>query len=940
MNHCKFLIITMLLIAGMSSKSQSWQQKVDFTIDVSLNDHEHTLDGFVRMLYTNNSPDTLSFIWIHCWPNAFKTDRTAFSDQLLDNGRTDFYFSDKGQRGYINHLDFRVDGQAARIEDHPQYIDIIRVWLPKPLLPGASSTITTPFHEQLPDNFSRGGHVGRSYQVTQWYPKPAVYDRKGWHEMPYLDQGEFFNEFGNYDVRITLPQNYTVAAPGALQPGSDSPTGISAKPSTPRKLPPSRKPIHKPVPAHKPVPVYQPAPAKTLHYIQENAIDFAWFADPRYHTDHDTLTLPSGRIIDCYAYYLPASTPVWRNSITFIKDAIRFRTALIGEYPYNTVSIAEAKTGTAGGMEYPAIASISPTTTPRELDLLIEHEIGHNWFQATLASDERSYPWMDEGINTYYDKRYEAAKYPDFATSNSRFVSNKLPDDLNRFYLDVIAAQKKDQPINTPSQDFSESNYDIIAYDKAGYWLQELQDSIGPERFDACMREYYRHWQFHHPAPQDFRQSLETTTARDLGPLFAKLDRTGPVTPQPAHKTTRLTFLFNARHADSVNYISLSPAFAYNKYDGFMIGGLIHNYNLLPKDFQYAVAGLYATASHQLNAVGRASYTWHPDAKSNKIEAGINGERFSSSMATDSNNHKLFGGYYKLAPYIRITFPTANPRSTVEKWLEWKTYLIGENQPGDYVRKTADSLYYPARVSNYNFRYLNQLAAQTSDTRVLYPYSANLQIQQADRFYRVNLEGKYYFNYPAGGGMHIRLFAAKFGYLGGQSGSIDLSRFQPKLTGISGAEDYTYSNYFLGRNEYTGFSSQQIMDRDGGLKIRVPNFPWLEGRSDNWVSSMNFNTTLPRSIAPEWLPLTIFFDIGTYSGAWQSDPLTSHFLYTGGFQLSLLNDVIHFYAPIVYSSDFRDQLKTIPDQNSFWKRLSFSIQLQNLNFKKLFNYGH
>src|SRR5882757_7969094 len=103
-----------------------WQQQVDYSIDVSLHDTEHTLDGFVKMQYTNHSPDTLSFIWIHCWPNAYKNDRTAFSEQLLENGRTDFYFSEKEKKGYINHLDFRVDGVVAKTEDHPQYIDIIR----------------------------------------------------------------------------------------------------------------------------------------------------------------------------------------------------------------------------------------------------------------------------------------------------------------------------------------------------------------------------------------------------------------------------------------------------------------------------------------------------------------------------------------------------------------------------------------------------------------------------------------------------------------------------------------------------------------------------------------------------------------------------------------------------------------------------------------------
>src|ERR1700704_3564002 len=186
----KLLLLILLFAFHRLAVSQTayWQQETNYTIDVSLNDADHTLDGFMKLQYINHSPDTLQFIWFHVWPNAFRNDKTAFSEQLLQNGRTDFYFSNKEQKGYINRLDFRVNNNTLKIEDHPLYIDVIKVYLLKPLAPGEQILITTPFHEKLPANFSRGGHVGKSYQVTQWYPKPAVYDRTGWHPMPFLDQ--------------------------------------------------------------------------------------------------------------------------------------------------------------------------------------------------------------------------------------------------------------------------------------------------------------------------------------------------------------------------------------------------------------------------------------------------------------------------------------------------------------------------------------------------------------------------------------------------------------------------------------------------------------------------------------------------------------------------------------------------------------------------------
>ena len=203
-------------VANVKAQQQYWQQKVDYYIQVSLNDKERSLDAFEKINYTNNSPDTLQFIWFHLWPNAYKNDKTAFSNQLLENGRTDFYFSNNEQRGYINRLDFRTREIVLRTEPHPKHIDIIKVVLDKPLAPGKSIEITTPFHVKLPFNFSRGGYIGNAFQITQWYPKPAVYDSKGWHEMPYLDQGEFYSEFGNFNVEITAPETYIIAASGKL----------------------------------------------------------------------------------------------------------------------------------------------------------------------------------------------------------------------------------------------------------------------------------------------------------------------------------------------------------------------------------------------------------------------------------------------------------------------------------------------------------------------------------------------------------------------------------------------------------------------------------------------------------------------------------------------------------------------------------------------------
>jgi hypothetical protein len=170
------LALTFFLSALFTNGQRPYfQQQADYRIDARLDDSLHQIDATASIQYRNQSPDTLQFIWFHLWPNAYKTERTALGEQLLENGDTRFYFSSPEQKGYINRLDFRVNGVTARTEDHPEHIDIIKLILPQPLLPGKSVEIFTPFLVQLPEVFSRSGHgKNGTYQITQWYPKPAV----------------------------------------------------------------------------------------------------------------------------------------------------------------------------------------------------------------------------------------------------------------------------------------------------------------------------------------------------------------------------------------------------------------------------------------------------------------------------------------------------------------------------------------------------------------------------------------------------------------------------------------------------------------------------------------------------------------------------------------------------------------------------------------------
>lgn len=918
-----------------------WQQQTNYIIDVALDDKEHALDGFEKIEYINNSPDTLAFIWFHLWPNAYKNDKTAFTDQALENGSTKFYFSDKEQKGYINKLDFKVNNITATLKDHPQHIDIAKLVLPSPLLPGQKITITTPFHVKLPYNFSRGGHDGESYQATQWYPKPAVYDKYGWHPMPYLDQGEFYSEFGSFDVSITVPANYVVAATGELQSNMEkewmnhrSSFSWKATKENVRNKFGQVKTVTKQFPPSE-------SQLKTLRYKQNNIHDFAWFADKRFIVNHDTCRLASGRIIDVYTYYTTAYEQQWKRSVSFTKEAVRHYSSLVGEYPYNVVQAVQGPESFGGGMEYPTITIISPTSSEKELDQTIAHEVGHNWFYGILASNEREHPWMDEGINSYYEHGY------------SRKKDDHYSDRQQQMLLETIAAVKTDQPIETSSEKFSETNYDLIAYFKTSKWMELLAKELGTNTFDKGMQEYFKRWQFKHPQPEDLKKVLEEVSGKNLDSTFALLNKTGNL-PNVVKKgmivQEPFSALINAAFGGNPgknSVITVFPAIGFNSYDKFMAGIGITNLRLPPNRFQFLALPMYATGSKKIKGLGFFYYTAYPQKIFRKIELGAGAAAFTADEYIDSAGKKISLGFRKIVPGIKFTFREKNPRSNFNKYILFKSFLVNE----EGLRFFRDSLPLTGGGYSYFFNYrkteddrvLNQLKFVIENNRVLYPYRGELKIEQGKDFIRPSFTGNYFFNYPKGGGLDVRLYAGKFIYTGGKTITKQFAtdRYHLNMTGANGYEDYTYSDYFIGRNKFDGLASQQIMMRDGGFKVRTDLLASKVGKTDDWLIAANFVTTIPRSIdplsiLPVKIPLKVFADIGTYAEAWKNKEENDRFLYDAGLQLSLVKGLVNIYIPLVYSKVYKDYiLSTIDKKNRFFKKISFTIDISNFNSRKI-----
>lgn len=933
-------IILLLIVHGtwLVTYSQYWQQHVNYIIDVSLNDKEHTLDGFAKIEYTNNSPDTLHFIWFHLWPNAYKNDKTAFTDQALENGSTKFYFSSREQKGYINKLDFKVNNITAAAEDHPQHIDIIKLLLPAPLPHGQKINISTPFHVKLPDNFSRGGHDGESYQATQWYPKPAVYDKYGWHPMTYLDQGEFYSEFGHFDVRITLPQNYVVAATGELQ-NAEEKEWLKSRSSF--SWEPVKQKEKNPAGQYKTSYQLFPESAtafKTLQYKEKNIHDFAWFADKRFIVNHDTCRLPSGRTIEIYTYYTPEHKEQWSNAAGYTKKAVQHYSLLVGEYPYNVVQSVQGPESFGGGMEYPSITVISPMSNKKALDNVIAHEVGHNWFYGILGSNERKHPWMDEGLNSYYDAKYHQLQYGE-------------KPKLEQLLFETQAVEKLDQPVETASEKFSAINYALSAYYKTAEWMRYLETQLGTDTFNRAMQEYFKRWQFKHPQPEDFKKVMEEVSGRNLDEAFAYLNKTGTL-PNQKRTGLKTAAIFDIKSLEkwskypTKDLILLGPALGANSYDKFMAGAFITNMKFPPPKLQFLAAPMYATGSKQFTGLGFLYYSFYPNSFIRKIELGVNGSSFTADEYTDSDGKKVHLGFTKIVPGIKLTLKEKNPRSTFNRFIQFKSFFIGEDGLNFYrdtvisgVDTTISTRY---RITDNN-RTLNQLRLVIENNRVLYPYRGELKIEQGKDFVRSAFTANYFFNYPKEGGLDVRLFAGKFFYTSSKTFTKQFAtdRYHLNMTGANGYEDYTYSDYFIGRNKFEGFASQQIMVRDGGFKVRTDLLADKVGKTDDWLMAINLSTTIPSSInplsmLPVKIPLKLFLDIGTQSEAWKQDAETDRFLFDAGLHLPILRETINIYIPLLYSSVYKDYIQsTIEKKQRFWKKISFSIDISNFSFRKI-----
>lgn len=486
-----------------------WQNRADYKISCTLDTLQHEVEGQAEIIYKNNSPDNLPFVWLQLDQNIYREDSRAEAATALTGGR----FANKSftQGDLIKTVHVEMGGKTMKA-DYEVNDTRMQIRLPQPLKARTGMLkIKIAYSFSIPEyGTDRMGRLltknGWIYEVAQWYPRMAVYDDVlGWNTIPYLGSSEFYLEYGDFDFTITAPANLIVVASGQLM----NPVEVLTAQQIARLN--QAKNSDKTIMIRDVNEVNDPAsrPKKamlTWHFVCKQARDVAWAASRAFVWDAARMNFPSGRKALAMSVYPieSASDSAWRRSTEFVKNSIEFNSRQWYEYTY---PVATNVAGIVGGMEYPGIVFCSYRAQKGGLWGVTDHEFGHNWFPMIVGSNERKYAWMDEGFNTFINEG---------STKNFNHGEFSGPDSLTSSQIKYIFSPKSDAILNTPDV-IQTYNLGIAAYFKPAIGLRLLREEIlGTQRFDYAFRTYIQRWAFKHPTPWDFFHTMENASGEDL----------------------------------------------------------------------------------------------------------------------------------------------------------------------------------------------------------------------------------------------------------------------------------------------------------------------------------------------------------------------------------------------------------------------------------------
>lgn len=486
--------------------SRYWQNRADYDLKATLDTASKTVSGEITLRYTNNSPDTLTYLWLQTEQNAFRANslNSYIFPQNSRFGARDFaggYTISRVEQALAAGAGKAPRKSALTVRENET---MLKVNLAEPLAPGKTATVEMTYKFPVPEHGAdRMGRDGALYEIAQWYPRTAVYDDvHGWNIEPYLGQGEFYLEYGDFSLAVTVPAGYIVAATGALENAKEVlPAAQVARLAEAAKT----DQVVRIITADE-LTSGAARPKKdgmlTWKFRAKNVRDAVWAASPEYQWDAS-----SYKGSYAFAYYRPKAAALWSDAADMSRMSIQEYSERWFAYPWPHVSAIE---GPISGMEYPMIAMEDQSRTKQELYNVVTHEIGHMWFPMIVGSNERVHMWQDEGFNTFINTFSEARRFPTDGDQMKRASQE-------RQFIENLMRASRDEPIVVGPDRINPQFLGFQAYVKPSVGLQLLrQEILGPEAFDDAFRTYTARWAFKHPTPGDFFRTMEDAGGRRL----------------------------------------------------------------------------------------------------------------------------------------------------------------------------------------------------------------------------------------------------------------------------------------------------------------------------------------------------------------------------------------------------------------------------------------
>ena len=501
-----------------------WQQRADYVMNITIDDATQTLFGEETITYYNQSPDALSYLWLQLDQNAFAKDADSYAIEQMKLGESASYndlidlnpWYDGGFK--LDH----VHDAAGKALSYTVNKTMMRIDLPQTLKPGGTFVFKIKWWYNINDRIRLGGRSGYEYfeedgnylyTMAQFFPRMVVYcDNQGWQHKQFLGAGEFTLNFGNYDVKITVPADHIVASTGVLQNPKEVLTADELKRFNAAKTSDEPIVITTQEEAEKKEKNKETSKTKTWHFKAENVRDFAFANSRKFIWDAQAVKIGDKTPL-AMSYYPKEGNPLWGQfSTRVVAHTLRSYSAHTIDYPYPVAISVHTKWM---GMEYPMICfnggrpekdgTYDQGTRDGMISVII-HEVGHNFFPMIINSDERQWTWMDEGLNTFV--QYLAEKEYDRNYPTRRGPARNIVDYM-----------RGDKSTMSPIMTNSESIYQFgnNAYGKPATALNILRETVmGRELFDYAFKEYCRRWAFRHPTPEDFFRTMEDASAVDL----------------------------------------------------------------------------------------------------------------------------------------------------------------------------------------------------------------------------------------------------------------------------------------------------------------------------------------------------------------------------------------------------------------------------------------